>query len=243
MYKFYVHAHYKKGEPDIPFYIGKGQRRRAYSKNKRTAEWRAVVEECGYDVRILAEHLSQKDSLWLESYLIGMFGRADLGKGPLVNRTDGGQGGPVGRIPWNKNKRGIYRQDTLQKIREGQLGRKHTKEEKDARSIRMTGIGNPMFGHFHTKETKENIGAKKRGISLPPRSIKWRNKISNALVGRTFTKEHKNNLRNASINAWKRKKMVQLPLDILNNTKYITDTIIQKAINIPAVPTPTGEVL
>jgi hypothetical protein len=91
MDKYYVYGHYKTGEPNIPFYIGKGYGRRAYDKN-HTRHWHNVVNKHGYEIRFLAEGLSETDAFWLEKQLIGMFGRADLGRGPLVNMTDGGEG-------------------------------------------------------------------------------------------------------------------------------------------------------
>jgi hypothetical protein len=93
MDKYYVYGHYKTGESDIPFYIGKGNGRRAYEKTRQNKHWHSIVDKYGYVVKILAEGLSQEESFWLETQLIGMFGRHDLGNGPLVNHTDGGDGG------------------------------------------------------------------------------------------------------------------------------------------------------
>ena len=92
MDKYYVYGHYKTGESDIPFYIGKGNGRRAYEKTRQNKHWHSIVDKYGYVVKILAEGLSQEESFWLETQLIGMFGRHDLGNGPLVNHTDGGEG-------------------------------------------------------------------------------------------------------------------------------------------------------
>ena len=89
---FCVYAHYKTGEEYIPFYIGKGKKHRPYAVDSRNKHWHNVVKKHGYYVKILAENLSEFDAFYLEKQLIGMFGRSDLGKGPLVNKTDGGEG-------------------------------------------------------------------------------------------------------------------------------------------------------
>jgi hypothetical protein len=89
---FYIYAHYKTGEPDVPFYIGKGSGDRAYEKYDRRPHWKNVVAKYGYEVRILHDGLTEEEAFWIETKLIGMWGRADLGKGPLVNHTNGGEG-------------------------------------------------------------------------------------------------------------------------------------------------------
>ena len=135
--KYYVYAHYKTGEPDIPFYIGKGHKKRAWSKNNRNTWWKNIVAKHGFEVRLLAEHISEEDAIYLEIQLIGMFGRADLGKGPLVNMTDGGDG-TSGVIS----------------ARKGKAGKKHTEEWKRAKSIAMKG-NQHLLGYKPTDETKQ----------------------------------------------------------------------------------------
>ena len=83
------------------FYIGMGNVSRAYDKRSRNSHWSNIVNKSGYEVDIIAENLSIEDALELEVFLIEEYGRYDLGTGPLVNKTDGGEGTKNCK-PWNK---------------------------------------------------------------------------------------------------------------------------------------------
>ena len=140
--RFYVYAHYKTGEEDIPFYIGKGSNKRAFDKWQRSRHWKNVVNKHGLVVRILHENLSEEDAFWIEKKLIGMFGRADKGLGPLINHTDGGEG-PSGIIQTEEHK---------EKNRQAQMGHhrgkgktKHFTEEhiENMRLARLRNAGKP----------------------------------------------------------------------------------------------------
>jgi hypothetical protein len=87
--KFYVYAHKtisprKAGEV---FYIGKGQRRRAWLATGRNPHWQRVASKYGFSVIILADGLSEKAAFDLEKSIILICGRA-----ALCNLTDGGEG-------------------------------------------------------------------------------------------------------------------------------------------------------
>jgi hypothetical protein len=127
---FYVYAHHKPGD-DIPFNIGKGTGRRAWKKERAyNPRWKNIVNKYGFEVRIVAEHLTEDQALWLEVHQIAAWGRADQGKGPLVNLTDGGEG-RSGHIP--------------------------SKETLEKRSISMKGKNIWMKGRKAKEETKEKI--------------------------------------------------------------------------------------
>jgi hypothetical protein len=107
MNDYYVYGHYKIGEDNIPFYIGFGRGRRAKSKEKRNKHWHSVVDKYGYQVKLLCEQITKNEAKQLEVQLIGMFGRSDIGKGPLVNKTNGGDSSngkkfEKGHVTWNK---------------------------------------------------------------------------------------------------------------------------------------------
>jgi hypothetical protein len=77
----------------LPFYIGIGKTiRRVKSKRSRNKYWRHIVNKYGYNVEILHTNISWEEACELEKEYIKQYGRSDLGLGPLVNMTDGGEG-------------------------------------------------------------------------------------------------------------------------------------------------------
>ena len=92
MEKCYVYLHIKATDGE-PFYVGKGHRKdRCGSKFSRSKFWHNIVKKYGFDIIILEENLTPEKAIELEKYWIERIGRRDLGKGPLVNLTDGGDG-------------------------------------------------------------------------------------------------------------------------------------------------------
>lgn len=88
---FYVYLH-RRGDDGSIFYIGKGKEDRAYSQSSRNRYWNHIVKKHGYTVEIVDHKLSENQAFELEIFLIQIIGRHDLGKGRLVNTTDGGEG-------------------------------------------------------------------------------------------------------------------------------------------------------
>lgn len=75
----------------VPFYVGKGNDRRAYATNKRSAEFKAVHALGGCTVEIVDEFILESQAHAHEIELIEKYGRREFG-GLLVNKTDGGDG-------------------------------------------------------------------------------------------------------------------------------------------------------
>lgn len=88
IYYIYIHS---KPDGEI-FYVGKGKDNRAYQKTMRNRYWHFVYNKYGYIVNIIESGLSQEEACVKEKLLINSIGRKDLGKGTLVNMTDGGDG-------------------------------------------------------------------------------------------------------------------------------------------------------
>jgi hypothetical protein len=74
------------------FYFGIGMDDRPWVVGGRNIHWRRIVKKHGYRVEVLEEGLSWYQACELEKMLIALHGRRDLGTGPLVNMTDGGDG-------------------------------------------------------------------------------------------------------------------------------------------------------
>lgn len=89
--KYYIYFHINPLKNEI-FYVGKGCNKRAFSKNGRNDFWKKIVNKYGYIIDIVEENLTEEESLEREIFYITKIGRRDLGLGPLVNLTNGGEG-------------------------------------------------------------------------------------------------------------------------------------------------------
>ena len=85
-----------------PIYVGKGKGTRAWSHLKRkdihhqfTQRLKLIeMNNLHPIIEIVMDGLTDDESKALEVHLIAKYGRHDLGKGPLLNKTDGGDGAP-----------------------------------------------------------------------------------------------------------------------------------------------------
>ena len=76
MSRYYVYIH--KTKDGVPFYVGKGTGKRAWSTD-RNDNWKEFVNRIGeYEVEIVNDKLSEKQSLELEKNLISTFGISNL---------------------------------------------------------------------------------------------------------------------------------------------------------------------
>jgi|GEM_PF-3298330 len=86
-----IYRHVKRATGEV-FYIGITiNNKRPYSKSDRNIFWYNLVSKYDYDVEILKTNLSLREAQELEEILINYYGRRDLGKGTLVNLTNGGE--------------------------------------------------------------------------------------------------------------------------------------------------------
>lgn len=91
MTDFYVYIH-RKSTTGAVFYVGKGKDTRAFDTFDRGTHWGRTAAKHGYYVEIVESGLQEWYAFELEVELIAYHGRYDLGHGPLVNKTDGGEG-------------------------------------------------------------------------------------------------------------------------------------------------------
>jgi len=137
-----------RNDTNTPFYVGIGKtNKRAYSKMGRTPYWKHIVEKHGYTVDIIYEGISREEACKVEQYLINFYGRYDLGKGELVNLTDGGEG----VNGWKHTSESLY---NMKKAKKGKpasnKGIKQSEEHVAKRAAAMT-------GKKHSKETIEKM--------------------------------------------------------------------------------------
>ena len=119
--------HSKHGDAGTPYYVGKGKKMRAYSKQHRV---RPPVDKTM--ILFVAQNLSELDAFTKEVALIVQYGRIDNGTGCLRNLTDGGEG-PSGAIASPKTKA------------------KHVAIGKE----RGLPVGCTMAGRHHREESRE----------------------------------------------------------------------------------------
>ena len=122
--KYYLYRHIRLDTGE-PFYIGIGTKNkkqqeyyRANSKYKRNSFWKNITNKTDYEIEILLESNDYEFIKQKEIEFIALYGRRDLGKGTLVNMTDGGDG-MVGLI---------QSEESINKRRKKLKGRKQSKE-------------------------------------------------------------------------------------------------------------------
>lgn len=173
-----VYQHIRLDTNEI-FYIGIGsEKRRAYSKYKRSQFWHNIVNKVGYAVEILYENIEWEKACEIEQKLISLHGRKDLKLGELINMTNGGDGrfGSViseqtrkkmSESHLGKTSRPVgYKvlEETKQKIRDynatyGSKNKGKIRSEETKRKIREALLGRPgtWIGKKHSEESLERM--------------------------------------------------------------------------------------
>lgn len=149
-----VYRHRRLDTGDI-FYIGIGNKKRAYNKKSRPKHWNNIVNKYGYTVEIIAEDLSKEDACELEIFLISLYGRRDLGKGNLINLTDGGDG--------NLNPSDEWREKASLRVKG---------ENNYFFNNPLFGESNGNFGNYWTEEQKNVMSEKKKGTKASTKTKK-----------------------------------------------------------------------
>jgi hypothetical protein len=222
-----VYRHVRLDTNEV-FYVGVGSdEKRAYSERGRNIFWKRTIQKCTtYRVDIILNDLSWDDARTKEIEFITLYGRRDLGKGTLVNLTDGGEG-TLGFKPSEATKekqiaalkKRVVSEDTRRKIGEASSKRKWSEEQK-AKSKAICGDKHPMFGRKRPKEVVEkvrqsNLGKKRseeikerqrqtalRGKDSPyykiPRTEEVKKRMREAWIKRKASPEYANQQKNLS---------------------------------------------
>lgn len=85
---FYTYLHLRESD-GRPFYVGKGQGKRAWCFTKRNPHWQSTARAHGVRVEICAKWATENEAFEHEKFLIWCF--RETGHS-LVNKTDGGEG-------------------------------------------------------------------------------------------------------------------------------------------------------
>lgn len=165
-----VYAHYRKTDNEI-FYIGIGVKAtRPYSYHNRNRHWKNVVNKHGHTVEILCDDLTWEQACEAEIFFISFYGRKDLGKGPLLNLTDGGDGTTghvqseeairkrVSKIDYVQRTKKINYHDPVRKAKI-KAARGECLFNKDPEK-RARGAANTDYKKIHTKEAHQKVADK-----------------------------------------------------------------------------------
>ena len=145
---------YKDPKTNVPIYIGKGTNERAWdhlvSKSHLGNLLRKRIRE-GYEIHpIINFEVDEQTALFMEEVWIEQYGRLDIKTGTLLNLTNGGEG-TSGRKHTEETKRKIGEanaksllghyptQETIEKRRVGQTGKKRTDASKELMSQKALG--------------------------------------------------------------------------------------------------------
>jgi len=185
---YYTYAYLR--EDKTPYYRGKGQGKRIYSKQKYIKPPKDKSR-----VIYLKQNLTEEQAFKHEIYMIDVFGRIDLGTGILHNRTDGGDGAS-GLIHSKESRRKI---SVATKGNTYCLGITRSEETRKRMSEAKKGNTN-CLGRILSEE--------------------HRRKISDANKDKTFSEEHRRKIGVASKGTkwWNdgcgnRKRMIECPGD------------------------------
>jgi hypothetical protein len=138
---FYTYIYRDPTRDNEPIYVGKGKGSRSKVHLRRTDK-HPFVQRLQYlakqNVKPSIEVISaidEKHSFFLEECLIDIIGRKDLGKGSLLNLTNGGDGAS-GTVVSDETKAKLKATQHLR----GMNGRRHSLETKQLLSKIVTGI-------------------------------------------------------------------------------------------------------
>lgn len=164
--RYYVYRHIRP-DTNEPFYVGRGTKPRSFAvitqeycrayditHSKRSTAWHRVVNKNAscISVEILYECVTKEEAMNKEIEFIKLYGRRDLGKGPLVNLTDGGDGTLGSK----------HSEETKNKISKSHIGIRPSEETRKKLSLSKKGL-QTRLGAKLTQETKDKIGAANKG--------------------------------------------------------------------------------
>lgn len=144
---YYLYQHIRKDTNEV-FYVGigtlsnkKNKYSRAYNKCNRSEFWKKIITKYGYNIEIVLESNDRDFICQKEIEYISKYGRRDLGTGPLVNFTTGGDA----NYNVSKERINLRIENNKEKI--------PNKELSEKRRLRM--LGNKLALNVDNKISKE----------------------------------------------------------------------------------------
>jgi hypothetical protein len=208
---YYIYSYLR--EDHSPYYIGKGSGRRAYTKGPKEVKPPRDKSR----VKIIKADLTEEEAFLLEKLYILMFGRVDLGTGILRNKSDGGDG----------SSGAIRSEETKEKIRQANLGKKKPREVGEK-------ISKALTGRKLSEEMKAKLRAGHKGRKC---TEEHKRKVSEAKKGFKHTEEAK---RLMGVN--QRKKAKSHKLTFSDGRELIVDNIMEWCETNPYSSSPVYKV-
>lgn len=179
---YYTYAYLR--EDRTPYYIGKGKGNRAYRKHKGEVN----LPKDKSRIILLKQNITEEEAFKHEIYMIGVFGRKDLGTGILHNKTNGGEG--ISGLFISKEHK--------EKISKSLKGRIFTEEHR--KKLSEAGKNKTFSNETRNKIGKSRIGRVpwNKGKKLKPMSEEIRKKMSNSRKGRVVSEETRKKISEAT---------------------------------------------
>lgn len=206
MHDFYTYIYYDPVRNYEPIYVGKGCGNRAWShlsskkKHPFIQRIQYILKNGKKPIIGFYSGLDEELAMLVEEEIISKIGRKDLGKGPLLNLSDGGEGaaGSVRSDTFKKNLSDLYigikKSEThRQNISKSQKGiPRWTNEQRLEMSRTRTGRASPKKGTSQPFTGKYNRVSTPEGIFLSAREAAEFYKISESLVYARCSRNTKN---------------------------------------------------
>lgn len=185
--------------PPEVFYVGKGKNDRAWSSKQRSRFWHSITSKAPWSVCFHAIGLTEDEAVILERELIDLFGRRDVGLGPLVNHTNGGEG-ISGLVFTDEHRRKLSESNANKGKPLSDLVRRRMSKSKIGHEVSdqtRDKLSKALKGQKRSQEIGEKISKGLRGRKL---SKLHRERVSASLKGKKLSEEHKAKLRAAWAN-------------------------------------------
>jgi hypothetical protein len=159
----YVYRHIRLDKNEV-FYIGYSSKndnyKRAYQKLSRNKHWYNVVSKTDFEVEIICDEITWQEAKNKEIEFVALYGRADLGKGCLVNKTSGGDGVAQGLCSVETRKK---ISDANKAEKNHNYGKKLSDVTKMKLSKSLKGIIPPNKGKPMSEEQKKKLSEAQKG--------------------------------------------------------------------------------